>query len=114
MNKQIYAIKHNVTGRIYVGFSQCPESRMKTHIAALRRHGHSSYKMQCDFDEYGEDYSFYGLEVVPDESIQARDSLYYLPSLREIAWMDRLNTLEDGYNHQDKKARSIIRKVRQS
>lgn len=114
--KQIYAIKHNVTKRCYVGYSQCPESRIKTHLSALRRHAHSSSRMQKDFEEYGEDYSFYGLELVPDEILLISETpyeRYYLPKLREAAWMNKLNSIKNGYNHQDRIAEAILKRANQ-
>lgn len=113
MNKQIYAIQHNITKRIYVGCSQCPKGRIQAHLAALKRHCHSSAEMQKDFDEYGNDFSAFGLEIVPDETIQCDEKInHYLPLLREIAWMDRLNTIKEGYNRQDCRSQTILAKVR--
>lgn len=73
--------------------------------------------MQKDFDEYGDDFSAYGLEIVPELRIPAaegQDLGYFIPTLREIAWMERFDTIENGYNHQDKQAKSILRKVSHS
>lgn len=114
--KQIYAIKHNITNRCYVGYSQSPEYRIKDHLAALKRHSHPSSKMQEDFEKYGENYSFYGLELVPDETLIISENpyrRYYLPKLREAAWMDKLNSIKNGYNHQDKTAEAILKRANQ-
>lgn len=53
--RTIYAIRHNVTGRVYVGSSAAPIKRIRSHLNALRRGKHNNSAMQSDFDLYGDD-----------------------------------------------------------
>lgn len=91
-NMTIYAIQHNVTGRVYVGRTKNLEQRYFTHMTKLRTHTHTSPIMQKDFDEYGEDYSVFILERT-SENLKGN----------EFRWMELLNTNnpEIGYNGQD-------------
>ena len=59
--RTIYAIRHNVTGRVYVGSSAAPIKRIRSHLNALRRGKHNNSAMQSDFDLYGDDYSAFYL-----------------------------------------------------
>lgn len=40
--RTIYAIRHNVTGRVYVGSSAAPIKRIRSHLNALRRGKHNN------------------------------------------------------------------------
>lgn len=91
--RTIYAIQHNVTGRIYVGRTyRRTEERIEQHLKELKEHRHTNPIMQADYDAYGCDYSFYELEKVPYEDAD-----------KEVEWMDRLNTGDPrvGYNCND-------------
>lgn len=106
----IYAIQHNVTKRIYVGYTTRPiKFRFTAHIAALRRHKHPSKAMQTDFDEYGEDFTIINLESGDEETVRIGQKHYQLSSLKEKGWMKKLGTIENGYNNQDCVAKKIIK-----
>ena len=55
----VYAIRHNVTGRIYVGTTANLNDRIRSHVAALRSGRHPVELMQKDFDIYGDNLSFF-------------------------------------------------------
>lgn len=59
--KTVYAIKHNKTKRIFVGQSADPQNAVQLRLQRLRNGNDSNAKMQKDFNEFGEDYSFYKL-----------------------------------------------------
>jgi hypothetical protein len=90
----VYAIKHNPTGRVYVGSSKDPEERMRSHLWALRRRAHIVADMQADFDTYGDDYSCFILDTIPD--IHEKD--------REYEWMEHYGShiRGKGYNYKDR------------
>lgn len=92
--RTIYAIRHNPTGRIYVGSSAKPEARIRGHLNCLRRHDHSIPEMQEDFIKYGEDYTFFNLG-----EIKRFDERYL-----EYFWMDFLRSRDPmyGYNIHDR------------
>ena len=60
--KTIYAIKHNKTKRIFVGQSANVENAIKLRMLRLRNGNDTNEKMQKDYDEFGNDFSFYKLE----------------------------------------------------
>lgn len=90
----IYAIQHNVTKKIYIGSSAHPDTRYWAHIGALRRGQHQVPEMQQDFDDYGEDYSFFILEQINDFGSRNK----------EYEWMEKYQTgnTKFGYNIRDR------------
>ncbi len=52
--KQVYLIRNRINGKIYVGSSQCPTYRMKSHLIMLRAGQHTSKSLQADYDQYGD------------------------------------------------------------
>lgn len=94
--RKIYAIKHNITKRIYIGStSQSVEMRYRHHISTLRHKKHSSKLMQKDFNEFGEDYSVYILGDI--NNIDEKD--------KEYEFMKEHDTFnpDKGYNQGDRK-----------
>lgn len=92
--RYVYAIQHNVTKRIYIGSSNCIEKRYKQHIIDLRRGKHTAKLMQKDFDEYGENFSLFQLDIIDS---QINNDLEYI-------YMNKYNTFDEsiGYNQGDK------------
>ncbi len=101
--KEIYAIKHKVTKRIYIGStSRGIEERYVNHLYLLRNGKHSSKLMQEDYDKYGEQYDVYRLGVIANATEKTK----------EYEAMIEHNTFDEryGYNQGDKKkCRKIIR-----
>ncbi len=91
--RTIYAIQHNKTGRIYIGSTTNLDSRYRSHMSALRGRRHHNEEMQKDFDEYGEDYSLFVLEVITS----------YEDRFREYELMKEYGTFDKsvGYNCKD-------------
>lgn len=91
--RQVYEIRHNVTGRAYIGSSKDVHKRYAHHLSLLRRGVHPVEDMQQDFNEYGENYSF---QVLADIlKFEERQIEYEL--MRERGTMSRGN----GYNYKD-------------
>jgi hypothetical protein len=62
-NAGVYAIFSAHNNRIYVGSSANLFVRMRQHLFELKHKRHHSYRLQEDFDKYGEDnFSFWVLE----------------------------------------------------
>lgn len=104
--RTIYLLRHNPTGRIYIGSSASPERRYKRHIEDLRKGNHPVEDMQSDFYEYGEDYSFELLDVINDshESKKEYDlQLRFHSHIRGI-----------GYNYKDWENRKRVRPTKSS
>ena len=110
---QIYAIQHNKTRKIYIGCSKNVGKRYLEHISLLRRGTHSSAEMQSDFNNYGADFSLFVLQKVPNGSVQVVSdefdgAVLTKRVIAELKWMREYNTVVDGYNVQDIKARRIL------
>ena len=92
----VYALRHNATGKVYIGSSSCPKERYRHHLNRLRRGAHSVEDLQEDFDKHGEDFTFCILE----ETFDNRTG-------RERCWMAKLKTRDRryGYNYKDPTAR---------
>lgn len=89
----VYALRHNPTGKVYVGSAKSLEKRMKSHIYSLRKGTHPNRAMQDDFYKYGDDYSMFVLDEIHSFD-EAR---------REYIWMDVLKSRDEqfGYNTQE-------------
>ena len=97
--KKVYAIRHNVTNRVYIGSSCHVDKRFNEHISALRSHRHPVEDMQADFDQYGEDFSLTVLDHIATEA--DRD--------KEYDWMKKNQSYIRGigYNYNDRKWLSV-------
>ena len=104
----IYAIQHNVTKRVYVGCAHNIHYRYMAHLYALRKRRHNSQRMQEDFDKYGSDFTVTKLDQANEGWTRIGDRPYSYHTLKEIGWMIRLNSVETGYNYQDRTAKRII------
>lgn len=93
--RSIYQITHIPTGRIYVGSSHTPESRLKAHMSALKNGKHPVEDMQADFDELGEHYDFSIIGQIKDESEAHKEYDCMLERNSNIRGR--------GYNYKDKK-----------
>ena len=89
----VYAIIHNVTGRIYIGSSERVKWRIKEHLNLLRKHKCKNRLMQSDFDTYGEKYSFKKIDSIND----------LRENWKEYYWMLYFRTIDEkfGYNYRD-------------
>lgn len=95
--RTVYALRHNPTGKIYVGSSCDVPQRISLHINALRRGKHIMKAMQDDYNQYGEDYSLFILDSISNIYEKRKESF----------WMEMLNTRSPnyGYNTGDKSGR---------
>lgn len=92
----VYAIRHNKTGRIYVGSTANPKNRIMDHIKAVKGGYHYNELMNEDYVNHGDDYSVFILDV--------STSIY---DTREYIWMDYLNTRDPRYGYNQKDHSSI-------
>lgn len=60
----IYEMRHNITGKAYIGRSANVKSRVKHHLALLRAGRHPVALMQNDFNLYGEHFTVSVLDTV--------------------------------------------------
>lgn len=93
--RKVYAIRHNVTNRVYIGSSCHIDKRFAEHISALRGHRHPVEDMQADFDRYGDDFSLTVLDYIGTEADKNK----------EYEWMKKNQSYIRGigYNYNDRK-----------
>lgn len=85
----IYAIKHSLSNRFYVGSSVGCRDRLWMHRRALRKGNHHSRFLQAAWNKYGEkDFCIRILET------SAREKLIE----REQFWIDYLDSYSNGFN----------------
>lgn len=91
----VYALRHNPTGKIYVGSTRNLDSRLCEHMIALRNNRHTIPDMQQDYNEFGEDYSVCILaDYLPSGTERTKiESLY----MTILGTRDR----SSGYNYLD-------------
>ena len=89
----IYELRHNATGKVYIGRSTDMPSRMRKHKSLLRKGTHPVRDLQHDYDTFGPDISFTVLEKVSAGS----------GSIEERRWMLKRGSTDRtrGYNYQD-------------
>lgn len=99
----VYAIRHEPTGKIYVGSTSKLCDRLSNHFTALKGGYHKNEAMQRDYNEHGFSYTVFILDFVSD--FQDRN--------KEFLWIDALGTRnpDAGYNAGDnsKTAESSLR-----
>ena len=90
----VYAIRHEPTGKVYVGCTSDVERRVDEHMKQLVSGTHTVEMMQNDFDEYGGNYSYFILF----EAYASYDAF-----AMEKNFMSLLGTRnpEVGYNYKD-------------
>lgn len=84
----IYKITNLSNGKIYIGQSQNMFIRRTEHWTALRRNAHPNKEMQKDWNKNNRSWRF---DVVEYCSIDKLNE-------REKYWIEKLNTIEKGYN----------------
>lgn len=92
----IYALRHNGTGKIYVGYSSDIADRIFSHRAALKRGQHPVEALQRDYDCCGHDLSFCILAECASgspEIIKHMERLF-------MSLLDTRNP-DKGYNYKD-------------
>lgn len=104
--RKVYAIRHNVTNKVYIGSSANVDHRIKNHIFRLRAHKHHVEDMQADFDQYGEDYTV----TILENAVEFEDKD------KEYEWMKKYQShiRGIGYNYKDQKWRNVCRKKKKS
>jgi len=89
----VYAIKHQPTGKVYVGSTSLPKTRITNHLNKLSAGTHNLDAMQADYNNYGGNYSLFILDVIATLE----------DCNKEYLWMDILKSRdpEFGYNGKD-------------
>ena len=94
--RQIYAIRHEPTKKLYIGSSANVRARFKAHMAHLLRGTHPVEDMQTDFNRYGGGYELLVLGEI--QTFAERGKEYEL--MLQYETYDR----RYGYNYKDQGA----------
>lgn len=92
--RKVYLIRHENTGRIYIGSSSKPERRYLAHMYHLKAGTHPVEDMQKDFNNYGSNFTFTVIDEIQDSS----------EASKEYQWMKEFKSFIRGvgYNYKDK------------
>lgn len=97
----VYSIKHNATGREYIGKTKNLETRIYQHKQALKRGQHIVEDMQRDYDEYGDDFTVSTLEIITTFEDNKREY--------ELIRSHESHIRGKGYNYRDSCFRKWLR-----
>jgi len=93
----IYKIINKTTNKIYIGESLDILRRWEEHRNNLNNNKHHSYKLQQDWNTYGQDNFDFKIVSVLDESITNYIGKY-ICVIFEYVYINKYNTIENGYN----------------
>ena len=75
--RYIYVIRNTKNGKVYIGQTRYKELRFEQHIKSLKLNKHFNYKLQEDFNTFGEDaFTYRILEVVQDKESYKREDYW--------------------------------------
>lgn len=97
----VYAIRNNANGKVYIGESLNISRRWKYHKEELNNGTHHNYKLQEDWNIYGEaSFTFKVIEEFnfPNNVILDKRKLKIVLLCREYYHIKENNSLEQGYN----------------
>ena len=96
----IYKIENKVNRKVYIGESLDIEVRWIKHIEDLNNNKHHSYKLQSDWNKYGDNNFEFTIIAVLDDRIKKLVDRHLL-FLYENRYINKFNSIEDGYNIED-------------
>ena len=94
----VYKIENKLNNKVYIGESNDIERRWLEHIEELNNNSHHSYKLQNDWNTYGEEnFTFKILEEIEKikgSSYKTNMQLIYV----EGKYIDQYDSITNGYN----------------
>jgi len=96
----VYSITNNINNKVYIGESNNIERRWQEHKDELNTNSHHNYKLQNDWNTYGEqNFIFEILEEMQklDKSYKTNMQLIYL----EGKYIKQYDSISNGYNIED-------------
>jgi predicted GIY-YIG superfamily endonuclease len=94
--RHVYALRHEATGKIYIGSTANPFQRFQKHLNRLKNGTHHSREFQADYDRHeNKDVTLVLLDEI--HTFAERD--------KEYEWMAYYQTFDRnrGYNYADPK-----------
>jgi DNA-binding Xre family transcriptional regulator len=95
----IYQIRNLKNGRLYIGSSKDIEHRFRVHKHDLKHNKHHAYKLQQDWNIYGENSFVFEIVEEINNQIDLKN--------QEQFWIDKFNTYTDGYNTYNREFKKI-------
>lgn len=90
--RYIYKIQNNINNKVYIGQTINFKRRIKRHFCELRNNKHHNYKLQSDFNIYGEKNFIFKIVFEEENCSQERiDKM-------EIEYIKKYNSFKNGYN----------------
>lgn len=96
----IYKITNKINNKIYIGESLDIHRRWKEHIDDLNNNQHHSYKLQKDWNMYGQDKFTFDVVEELEQDIDTFSAKYILV-IYENKYIKFYNSLNEGYNCED-------------
>jgi group I intron endonuclease len=93
----IYKITNKMNNKNYIGESLDVKRRWDEHIEHLNNNKHHSYKLQQDWNKYGQDNFEFGVIALLDDEIK-RLSDEYILLIYEDYYIKQYDSIENGYN----------------
>lgn len=93
----IYKITSKINEKVYIGESLDILKRWDEHIKELKNNEHHSYKLQNDWNKYGEDNFEFNIISVLDNSIKGFIDKY-ICLIYESKYIEKYNSIDEGYN----------------
>lgn len=92
MNFTYYKIQNKINKKIYIGITKSYSTRIRKHILMLNKNKHFNYKLQKEWNTYGEENFIF--EIIEIKNFSSLEEGYNY----EKELIDRNNCLESGYN----------------
>lgn len=94
--RTVYALRHEATGKMYIGSTANPQQRLRKHLNRLKNGTHNSARLQEDYTKHPDK----SVTLVLLDEIQSFDERD-----KEYKWMEIYNTFDPahGYNYADPK-----------
>lgn len=93
----IYKITNKTTSKVYIGESLNIIRRWAEHKGNLNENKHHSYKLQQDWNKYGQDDFTFEIVAVLDETISNFIDKY-ISIIFEYIYINEYNSIDEGYN----------------
>lgn len=93
----IYKITNKINGKVYIGESLDIKRRWEEHINELNNNSHHSYKLQNDWNTYGQDNFKFEILLTLDKYI-AKFKDKYINVIYEDKYITKYNSIDKGYN----------------
>lgn len=93
--RQVYALVHEPTGKMYIGSSANAPKRLRVHLSQLKNGSHPARELQADYDLHGGPLRLFLLDEICSFADRGK----------EYQWMKQLKTFDPrfGYNCRDPK-----------